>query len=272
MAEKKTGKEIAKTEGTALSPKVEEALKKQFAKALDKTGGFNMFPSISMQHGIKKPGFEIEGMDEVKTFRGTIIEYTVDKQYREDKDEKRPTCSSTGGKYGVPLGKCSECSFGTWKQIDGKNVKECKDARKAIVVLEDSDKVFEMKIPGTSVRNFDDYEKHVASKERSALGVALTEFSLDIGVVDGRKPWSILKLEFVEDIRTGNADYAAKVVGALEEYAGFYKETTAEDVAKGKARSANTSTEKATEGDEEVEDAEFVVGEGVEVSDDEITF
>jgi hypothetical protein len=115
------------------------------------------------------------------------------------------------------------------------------------------------------------YEKHVASKERMALGAAVTEFSLDVGTADGRKPWAILQMKFVHPITEADPAFIEKVVKGLEEYSGFYKPTTAKDVRSSSSESTKDGDETENS-DENVEDADFVVGDGVEVADDEIAF
>lgn len=263
----KESKEIAKTGGVeiALSGKVESAMKTMFAKALRKTGGYNMFPSISMQHGIKKPKFEIEGMDEQDTITATIIQYETGKEYREDKDEKRPTCSSVGGKYGTKFGKCGECRFGQWREENGKNVKECKEFKKVLMVIEGSDKVFEMKIPGTSLKAFNEFERDLASKHKIPYCSAVVELSLGTEVVQGRKPWSVLQLTFKEDIRKYDEAHAVKVIKAIEEYDGHYVPTSEDDV------ESSSTTTQGSSSESDVEDV-IAQGDGVDTVDGEIVF
>ncbi len=261
------GKEL---QTTGMSDKAKSALQNMFSKALDKTGGFNMFPTLSMQHGVKKPKFEFEGMDEQAEVFCIIIQYETGREYREDRDEKRPTCSSVGGRYGTTFGRCSECDYGSWKEINGKNVKECKEHKKVLLVIEESDKVFEFKRPGTSLKNFSEYERHVASKERLALGIAKTKLTLDTATAPGRKPWSVLQLSFVEDIREGSPAFTEKVLKAIEEYDGFYKHTgpTASANADAKTDSPDASKEEKKEDDSDT----FSLGDGVEVAEGEVKF
>lgn len=260
----KEQKALAKTGEVVISGKVESAMKTMFAKALRKTGGYNMFPSISMQHGIKKPKFEIEGMDDQDVITGTVIQFESGKEYREDRDEKRPTCSSIGGKYGTKFGKCADCRFGQWREENGKNVKDCKEFKKILMVIEGSDKVFEMKIPGTSLKAFNDFERELATKEKVPYCSAVIELSLGTEVVAGRKPWSVLQFAFKSDART-DEEYFAKVAKGIEDYDGYYVPTSEDDIEAGD-NTATASSEEATSEDV------ITQGDGVDTVDGEIVF
>lgn len=184
-----------------LDTAVQDILKSQMEKVLKKTSKYKLYPSISAQHGVKKPKFEVEGHDEQETIEGVIVQYETMREYREGKDDLAPTCNSVGGVYGTAFGKCSECQFGKWEECeDGKRRKECKDNVKLIIVAKGLPGRYEMKVAPTSMKNWSDYEKSLTNDEHLPVGAAVTKMALTVQSVTGRKPWSVLTFELLNPI------------------------------------------------------------------------
>lgn len=261
MAAKKGTKAVAKVAGNEA---LQEVLKKQYAKALKKTNKFNIYPRVSAQHGVKKPKFEIEGNDEIAELEVGILAYETIREFREDNDEAIPACSSVGGTYGTTFGKCSECEHGKWKEINGRNVKECKDSFKLLLKVRGLDGRFEIKIPGSSLKNFREYEKEL-TKDGEALGGVVTKLALTTMSVTGRKPWSVITFENVgglDAFAEEDEEFVTEVAKGLLECEGMIQVTPPTE---------NTAITKSD--DDDAEDAEIVSAEGaVEVTDDQIPF
>jgi hypothetical protein len=255
---------------TGMSTAAGAAIAELYAKALGRVGGNRQFEAIQVQHGVKKPKFEIPGHDEQDTLRAVIVNYETIREYRVDKDNTAPTCRSVGGKYGNAFGKCAECKYGQWKDGgNGKNTKDCRDSQILVVVVEGVQGVFEMKVPGSSIKNFGAYERVITKEKGLPFGVIVTEMSLTTESVPGRKPWSVIGFAAKEELAAiKDQDFLANVISGLEKAKGAFIVTTADDV-------VGTKAVAAAEGDSDDEDAEVIddTESGVEsVQNDTVPF
>jgi len=244
---------------TGVPESVQNSLAEMYAKMLGKVGGFRQFEAISAQHGVKKPKFEIPKHDEQEVLRAVIVNYELIREYRVDKDNTAPTCRSVGGKYGTAFGRCAECKYGQWRDGgNGKNVKDCRDSQVLVVVVEGVEGIFELKVPGSSIKNFMAYEKLITKEKCLPFGALVTEISLTVESAPGRKPWSVLNFAAKEGIaEIESKEFLAAVCEGIEKAKAAFIQTAAEHVV-GVKESANAP-------DDEAEDAEVVEDEeGIE--------
>lgn len=201
------------------------ALKRQFEKQLRGANTYKLFPSIGIQHGIKKPKFEVENYEETDALEGTIISYTIAREFYPDAGTKVPECTSTGGKCGTMHGSCSSCTHNKWGTGANGVGRACKEYRKLMLALTDKPGFFEMKIPATSLKSFDEYANNLVLKNKLPLGGAITKITLDTKEDKGRKPFSIAVFTFVKSLLEGEKAFVEMVAKALTEYENVYRPT-----------------------------------------------
>ena len=199
-----------------------DVLKRLYTETLKTTKSYKMFPMIEMQHGIKKPKFEIEGHEETATFTGTIVNFTVGREYYPSPDVKAPECTSVGGDNGTDHGKCKVCNFYKWGSGNGTSGRKCKEHRKVLLSLEGKPGLFELKVPTTSLKAFDDFKSDIAIKEKSPLQMVVAKFSLTIAESTGKKPYSILVIEKDKALPDADPQFIEDTVAAIQKYETIY--------------------------------------------------
>jgi len=222
-----TTKEI-ETVGTTdianLNTEAAEAMKRLFAQSLKKTVNANQFPTIVMQHGVKKPKFEI-GDEELTEFLAGIANFTTGREYYPSEDVKIPECTSIGGTNGTLYGTCAKCGFHQWGT--GKNGKgrACKEYRRLLLQVKDKEGILELKIPATSLAVFDTLQKQIQEKEGMPLQKYVYKFKLDVGEAQGRKPWAIINIAKECGIEAAGEEFTARILNAIVEYEKSYAPT-----------------------------------------------
>lgn len=223
-----TTNEITVTEAgnaiATLNNEAAEAMKRLYAQSLKKTVSSSQFPAITMQHGVKRPKFEI-GEDEQSELNAGIINFTTGREYYPSEDVKVPECISVGGTNGTLYGECRKCSFHQWGT--GKNGKgrACKEYRRVLLSVSDREGVFELKLPATSLKVFEDLVEKIQIKEASPVQKFTYKFKLDVQEQQGRKPWSVINITKDKDLSEVDPEYAAKILSAVVEHEKAYTAT-----------------------------------------------
>lgn len=162
-----------------------ESFKKMAEQVEADTKTFGIAPRITMSKDDSSKEFKIDNgtVDEAEILVGTIVTYTKQNEYRVNKDDRIPTCSSTGAENGTLYGKCASCKHGAF--ID--NHKDCVSSYRLLVSVlgaVDPDKVdkkgnievierfkdfkktpFEVKVPALSIAPFKEYLKELGKKK-----------------------------------------------------------------------------------------------------------
>lgn len=188
---KKEEKELAVKENNAVSALTQvtdifskfrkTAVFKELADQVSNdTQVYGLAPRIVMDKGdAKKFIIDNGALDEAEVLVCTLVTYTKQNEYRQNPNEKAPTCSSVGGENGTLFGKCSTCKYAIFDQAANK--KDCVSSYRLLVsilgtaeldkrgnidilerVKDFKENPFELKVPSKSIAPFKEYLRSVA--------------------------------------------------------------------------------------------------------------
>lgn len=165
-------------------------------RELAEVGAQRLFPGISIQHGVKKPKFEIEIEGDTKEFKDleiVVVNHVTGRELYLIKDNPVPDCVSVGGTYGTNYGTCAQCKYNVFGS--GPNgSKMCKETRRLASVVKGLPGVYELKVPPTSLSSFDKAKKSMVLYH--PVNAGLIKVTLGIKEDTGKKAYSIIEMAY----------------------------------------------------------------------------
>ena len=222
-------KDITTKAGGALAKAGEsrvELMRRLYAKGLAKMSTYKRFPSITAQHGVKTPKFELGDNLELEDFRAVILNGDVHRDLYFD-GKTMPECSSVGGKAGTVFGVCSKCKYYEWGTGQNGVGRACTESRRLLLKVLDQEGVFEIKLSPTSLAKYNEYEKSILNEKGIPFQMVVTKFSLEVMTKKGRKPWSVTCLTQDGDTIELPEAVQDEVFTLMEKYENAYMETKA---------------------------------------------
>ena len=162
-------------------------------------------PSMSFRFG----RYEVEGTDYAKKeIEGTVI-YARETRglWLEENKDPRPQCSSADGITGIDIEgveeKCAKCTFNQWGSSGkiGSRGKACGEFRLLLVMPEDMPTFVSLRLPVTSVGNWDQYCSGLrVSKRGRAYFTVETKFTLEKKERSATESYHIAKFTMGRDL------------------------------------------------------------------------
>lgn len=239
----------SETTPASLPQELASLLQSSFKDNLKSVNLYKIFPDIKIQHGVKKPKFEIGENEELEVIRGVIIRNIIVREYYVNQGNPVPECTSIGGLNGTTHGQCAYCRYNKFEN----NRKACKEFRKLVMYMPEKETLYEIKVPITSLSNLNTYFKDVMINRKLDLAAVVTKFSLGVKEEKGQKPYSIVECAVDTDISKLDPKHFPKIIQFLKEKDNYYQATEAIGVVQ-KAQAEPTKQSSATiqkgEGDE----------------------
>ena len=210
----------------AIPQELAALLQSSFKDNLKTVNLYKIFPDVKIQHGVKKPKFEIGENDEAETIRGVIIRNIVTREYYVGQGNPVPECTSIGGLNGTTHGQCVACRYNKFEN----NRKACKEFRKLVMYIPEREGLYELKVPITSLSNLNAYFKDVMVTRKLDLAAVVTKFSLGVKEEKGQKPYSIVECSVDSDLTKLDPKHFPKIVQFLREKDNYYPATESNGV------------------------------------------